>query len=290
VTEPAPTAAGTRLRAESQAVTVAGRTIIALSRLALSDLAVWLARLPGALSDEEVLVAGPILADLHERVRRVIDVGVDYLSLERASPVDSDGEAWRLQMASLLGSSLSGVLYVFDEPTIGLHARDTQRLIGVLRRLRDLGKYGPGHRTRSGTDRRRGLRGGFRPRRRQTRWADRRRRHAGRSGRFTGQHHGRVFSPGECASPRHKQRRTPGEQALTIRGARKHNLQNITVRLPLDLLAAVTGVSGSGKSSLIFDTLSVEREGRRLKMTAGAFSFNVPGGRCERCQARGRWR
>ena len=134
-----PDCGGTRLRAESRTVTVAGQTIIALSQLPLNDLAIWLADLPGELNAEEMLIARPVLDDLHERVKRVIEVGVGYLSLDRASPTLSAGEAQRLRMASLLGSGLSGVLYVFDEPTIGLHPRDTQRLITLLRRLRDLG-------------------------------------------------------------------------------------------------------------------------------------------------------
>ncbi|HKD75500.1 MAG TPA: hypothetical protein VKB76_08395, partial [Ktedonobacterales bacterium] len=138
VTQTCPDCGGTRLRAESRAVTVASQTIIALSQLSLTDLADWLEALPTSLSDQEMLIARPILDGLHERVRRVLEVGVEYLTLDRDSPSLSAGEARRLRMSSLLGSSLSGMLYVFDEPTIGLHSRDTQRLIGVLRRLRDL--------------------------------------------------------------------------------------------------------------------------------------------------------
>ncbi|HET9110577.1 MAG TPA: hypothetical protein VFN78_07120, partial [Ktedonobacterales bacterium] len=139
VTEVCPDCDGTRLRAESRVVTVAGQTIIAISQLPLTEVAEWLGTLEPTFKDEELLIARPILDDLRERVRRVLEVGVEYLSLDRAAPSLSAGEARRLRMASLLGSSLSGLLYVFDEPTIGLHSRDTQRLIGVLRRLRDLG-------------------------------------------------------------------------------------------------------------------------------------------------------
>src|SRR5205823_822802 len=101
---------------ESRVVTVAGRTIIAISQLPLNELADWLDKLPAALNDEEMIIARPILGDLQERVRQVIEVGVDYLTLDRASPTLSAGEARRLRMAYLLGSSLSGLLYVFDEP------------------------------------------------------------------------------------------------------------------------------------------------------------------------------
>ena len=139
VTQTCPDCAGTRLRSESRAVTVDGQNIVALSRLALTDLGAWLDKLPDSLNPEEMLIAEPILVELGERITRLVEVGAGYLSLERASTSLSAGEAQRLRLASLLGSALSGVLYVFDEPTIGLHPRDTHRLIGVLRRLRDLG-------------------------------------------------------------------------------------------------------------------------------------------------------
>ena len=130
---------GTRLRPESRAVTVAGETIITVSQLPLNDLDAWLKSLPPHFTAEEMLIARPILDDLYERVGRLLEVGVGYLTLERSSPTLSAGEAQRLRLAALLGSGLTGVLYVLDEPTIGLHSRDTHRLINVLRRLRDLG-------------------------------------------------------------------------------------------------------------------------------------------------------
>jgi excinuclease ABC subunit A len=346
VTQVCPDCGGTRLRAESRAVTVMGETIITLSHLPLNTLADWLNRLPTALRDEEMLIAGPILDDLHERVRRVLEVGVEYLTLDRAAPTLSAGEAQRLCMASLLGSSLSGLLYVFDEPTIGLHSRDTQRLIGFLRRLRDLGNtvlvvehdldvvgaadyvvdFGPGAGKEGGRIVATGT---------PTEIAQ-------MPGTLTG-----AFLAGRMSVPLPQQRRSPNGQALTVHEAREHNLQSITVRLPLGLLVAVTGVSGSGKSSLVFDIL--DRAGRqrfhgasatpglhasiegwdnldkivtidqehivriprsnaatysdaftaireafaatpaahRRKLTARHFSFNVPGGRCERCEGTG---
>jgi excinuclease ABC subunit A len=346
VTQVCPDCNGTRLRAESRAVTLAGESIIAISQLPLNALADWLGALPASLRGEETLIASPILDDLRERIRRVLEVGVEYLTLDRAAPSLSAGEAQRLRMASLLGSSLSGLLYVFDEPTIGLHSRDTQRLIGFLRRLRDLGNtvlvvehdldvvgaadyvvdFGPGAGKHGGQIVATGTPAEI----------------AQMQGTLTG-----AYLAGRMSVPMPQQRRTPTERALTVHGAREHNLQNVTVRLPLGLLVAVTGVSGSGKSSLVFDILdragrqrfygasetpglheaidgwenlakivTIDQEhivrlprsnaatysdaftaireafaatadARRLKMTARHFSFNVPGGRCERCEGTG---
>ena len=139
VTGTCPDCGGTRLRPESRAVTVNGQTIVAVSRLPLSELGPWLEELRSTLHGDEMLIAAPILDDLRERIRRLVEVGAGYLTLERSSPSLSAGEAQRLRLAALLGSGLSGLLYVFDEPTIGLHQRDTHRMIEVLRRLRDLG-------------------------------------------------------------------------------------------------------------------------------------------------------
>lgn len=348
VIETCPECSGARLRPESQAVTVNGQTITALSRLPLTDLGSWLNDLPAALSEEEMLFAGPILEDLRERIARLVEVGAGYLTLERSSPTLSAGEAQRLRLASLLGSSLTGLLYVFDEPTVGLHQRDTRRLTGVLRRLRDLGNtvlviehdlemiaaadyvidFGPGA----------GKHGG------QVVAAGTPAEIAQASGSITGD-----YLAGRASIPV-PPRRAPGaanNHTLIVRGARHNNLQNITVRLPLGRLIAVTGVSGSGKSSLIFDILdravrqklygageppgehdSVEGiehlekvitidqehigriprsnaatysdvftpiravfaaapEARSRGLAARHFSFNVPGGRCERCEGAG---
>ncbi|MBI4926424.1 MAG: ABC-ATPase UvrA, partial [Anaerolineae bacterium] len=247
-----PDCGGTRLRAESRVVTVAGDSIVTVSHLPLNDLAAWLKRLPAALPGEEMRVAQPILDDLNERIGRLLEVGVGYLTLERSSPTLSAGEAQRLRLASLLGSGLTGVLYVLDEPTIGLHQRDTQHLIGVLRRLRDLGNtvlvvehdlelikhadylvdVGPGA----------GKHGG------QVIAAGSPAEVARTAGSLTG-----AFLAGAQTVPVPEQRRSPNGKALTIYGARQFNLKDLTVRIPLGLLVAVTGVSGSGKSSLIFD-------------------------------------
>jgi excinuclease ABC subunit A len=346
VTETCPDCAGTRLRPESRAVTVNGQTIIALSRQPLGDLSAWLHDLPAVLSHDEMLVAGPVLEELREGIVRLLEVGAGYLTLERDSPTLSAGEAQRLRLASLLASGLSGVLYVFDEPTIGLHHRDTQRLIAVLRRLRDLGNtilviehdldmiaaadyvvdFGPGA----------GKHGG------QVVAAGTPAEVAAQPGSVTGE-----YLAGRASIPVPLRRRTPNGNAITIYGARQHNLQNITVRLPLGLFVAVTGVSGSGKSTLVFDILdramrqrfygagdapgehdaiegyehldkiitidqehigriprsnaatysdtftpireafAATAEARQRGLSARHFSFNVPGGRCERCEGAG---
>jgi excinuclease ABC subunit A len=346
VTRTCPDCAGSRLRSESRVVTVDGCTIVALARLPLSDLGAWLEGLSDVLSPDEMLLADPVLVDLREGIARLVAVGADYLTLERGSPTLSAGEAQRLRLASLLGSSLSGVVYVFDEPTIGLHARDTHRLITVLRRLRDLGNtvlviehdpeviaaadyvvdFGPGA----------GKHGG------QVVAAGTPAEIAEQPGSLTG-----AYLAGQASIPVPQHRRAPNAEALIIRGAREHNLQDITVRVPLGLQVAVTGVSGSGKSSLVFDILDralrqrlygasdapgehdaiegyeyVEKvitidqqhigriprsnaatysdtftpirdtfaatpEARHRGLSARHFSFNVPGGRCERCEGAG---
>jgi excinuclease ABC subunit A len=352
VTQTCPDCAGTRLRPESRVVTVNGQNIVALSRLPLNDLGAWLGDLPAVLSADEMLdgaehrIAEPVLADLETRIARLVEAGAGYLSLERSSPTLSAGEAQRLRLASLLGSGLSGVLYVFDEPTIGTHQRDTRRLIGVLRGLRDLGNtvlviehdlemiraadyvidFGPGA----------GKHGG------QVVAAGTAAEVAGQPGSLTGD-----YLAGRTSISVPRQRRAPEDKAITIHGARQHNLQDITVRLPLGLLVAVTGVSGSGKSSLVFDILdravrqrlygsgdtpgehdaidgfeyldkiitidqahigriprsnaatysdtftpirrafAATAEARRRRFSARHFSFNVAGGRCERCEGAG---
>jgi excinuclease ABC subunit A len=346
VIQTCPDCAGTRLRPESRLVTVDGRTIYEVACLPLTDLGAWLEALPTVLSVDEQLIAEPILSDLKVRIRRLVEVGAGYLTTERTSPTLSAGESQRLRLASLLDSSLSGLLYIFDEPTIGLHQRDTRRLIDVLRRLRDLGNtvlvvehdlemiaaadyvidFGPGA----------GKHGG------QVVAAGAPAQIAGQPGSLTGD-----CLAKRAAVPSPQQRHQPNGKALTIRGARQHNLQNITVSLPLGLFVAVTGVSGSGKSSLIFDILdralrqrlygsgeapgehdvidgcewidkvitidqahigriprsnaatysdtftpireafAATPEARQRGLSPRHFSFNVPGGRCERCQGAG---
>ncbi|MAT44101.1 MAG: excinuclease ABC subunit A [Anaerolineaceae bacterium] len=345
-TQPCPDCNGTRLRSESRAVQVAGKSIIEVSNLPLNDLHHWLKSLPAQFSEEENHLAQPILDDLYERTHRLLEVGVGYLTLDRTSPTLSAGEAQRLRLAALLGSGLTGVLYVLDEPTIGLHQRDTARLIKILHRLRDLGNtvlvvehdlelikaadylvdIGPGA----------GKHGG------QIVAAGSPHEVGNTPGSVTG-----AFLTQSEVVPLPEKRRQPNHKALMIRGARHFNLQNLDVKIPLGLLVAVTGVSGSGKSSLIFDILDLAAhqylnqsaeipgkhesisgweyldkvitidqnhigriprsnaatysdtftpireafaatpDAKRNKVKASSFSFNVPGGRCERCEGAG---
>lgn len=266
ITATCPDCEGTRLKPESRAVTVGGRTIIELSRLPLVDLAEWLEELPEQLSEDEKLVASAVIRDTIVLIKRLVEAGAGYLTLERASPTLSAGEAQRLRLASLLGSALTGLLYVFDEPTIGLHQRDTHRLIGLLRRLVDLGNtvlviehdlemiasadtlidFGPGAGRHGGQIVARGTPEEVKA----------------NPNSLTG-----GYLTGRLSIPIPDRRRKPNGKAITIRGASEHNLQGIDVNFPLGLLIAVTGVSGSGKSTLVFDIL--DRVLRRKLYGAG---------------------
>ena len=253
LTQTCPDCQGHRLRLESRRVTIAGLNIIDLSGMPFTALHSWIERLPEVVPIGERGIIQPIIDDLSERIHRLMDVGAGYLTMERDSPTLSMGEAQRLRLAALLGSSLTGVMYVLDEPTIGLHQRDTARMIKILRQLRDLGNtvlvvehdmeiiraadhvidFGPGA----------GQHGG------QIVAAGAPRDIAATESSITGDYlSGRVALPGS--------RRRPGNGLhLVIRGAREHNLKNITVQIPLGTLTAVAGVSGSGKSSLMLDIL-----------------------------------
>lgn len=341
-----PACRGARLKPESLAVKVAEKTIIEIERLPLQNLDQWLKGLPALLTEQEMLIARPVLDDLDTRVGRLLEVGVGYLTLERSSPSLSAGEAQRLKLAALLGSGLTGVLYILDEPTIGLHQRDTSQLIRVLYRLRDLGNtvlvvehdleliraadyvvdIGPGAGKNGGRVVATGT-----PQ-------DLMRLPASQTG---------AYLSGEKKVPIPASRRQPNGKAIIIHGARQYNLRDITVKIPLGMMVAVTGVSGSGKSSLVFDILdraarqrmngaaeipgehdSIEgwqyidkvitidqqhigriprsnaatytdtftpireafaatKEAKARGFSARHFSFNVPGGRCERCEGSG---
>ena len=139
LTQTCPDCQGNRLRPESRQVTIAGSSIIDLSQIPFTALQTWVERLPEVVPASERDVIQPIIDDLSERISRLVDVGAGYLTMGRSSPTLSEGEAQRLRLAALLGSDLTGILYVLDEPTIGLHQRDTGRLIDVLRQMRDLG-------------------------------------------------------------------------------------------------------------------------------------------------------
>ncbi len=337
---------GTRLKPESRQVTVAGETITNLSQKSLQELKDWLERLPESTSESGLTILKSVLDDLSARIQRLLNVGLGYLSMERPATSLSGGEAQRLRLASLLGSGLTGVLYVLDEPTIGLHPRDTERLIAVLKQLRDLGNtvlviehdtelmkradyiidIGPGAGRAGGTL-----------------------VAAGTPDEISAYDHsltGRFLS-GKDQIPIPPFQREPTGRELVVEGAKEHNLKDITVRIPLGLLVTMTGVSGSGKSTLLFDivdkaaaqkysrasevpgkydriagweyidkVITIDQapigriprsnaatytdtftairnvyaqlpEAKKMKLSARHFSFNVPGGRCEKCQGAG---
>jgi excinuclease ABC subunit A len=250
---PCPACEGTRLKPVSLAVTVGGKSIADVATMPIADCVKFLGDLD--LSDRERQIAARVLKEVHERLQFLLDVGLDYLTLDRPSATLAGGEAQRIRLATQIGSGLVGVLYVLDEPSIGLHQRDNRRLIDTLVRLRDMGNtlivvehdeetirvadwvvdIGPG----------------------------------------AGEHGGQIVVSGSVDDLIHHPssitgaylsgrqqieiplvRRVPAKRRnLTVVGAREHNLRDITVTFPLSCLVAVTGVSGSGKSTLVNDIL-----------------------------------
>ncbi|HEY7439076.1 MAG TPA: excinuclease ABC subunit UvrA [Acidimicrobiia bacterium] len=249
---PCPACHGARLRPESLAVTIGDMNIAEVGDLSIRNTAVFFAKVE--LTERERLIAERVLKEVNERLKFLLDVGLDYLSLNRGAGTLAGGEAQRIRLASQIGSGLVGVLYVLDEPSIGLHQRDNQRLIDTMLRLRDLGNTVLVVEHDEET----------------IRTAD----HVVDIGPGAGEHGGEIVAEGSLkailAEPRSitgqylsgkrelavpERRREPGDQWLTIVGAREHNLQNIDVKLPLGCFVAVTGVSGSGKSTLVNDIL-----------------------------------
>jgi excinuclease ABC subunit A len=341
------TCGGNRLRPEAQAVRIDGKNICQVCALTVEEAADFFAGVQLTASEAEI--AGKLLEEVQERLRFLNEVGLEYLTLDRLSSTLSGGESQRIQLAASLGSRLVGTLYVLDEPSIGLHSRDTHRLIKILHDLRDLGNtilvvehdpevmraadhildLGPGAGENGGTI----VAAGSYDQIRQT--------PSSLTGRYLGGDL-RIQFPGA--------RRTPGQRRITIRGACAHNLKGIDVTIPLGMIVAITGVSGSGKTTLLHDVLyeavsaakkqpltseathgtwkSVEGdefidevvlvdqspigrtprsnpvtytkafdairdlfaslpEAQKRGFSAGHFSFNIPGGRCENCQGDG---
>ena len=247
-----PECRGSRLRPESRAVKVHGLGIADLTRLPVKDALEALAGIE--LDAREDLVAGQVLDEIRNRMEFLLNVGVGYLSLDRSVTSLSGGEGQRIRLATQIGSRLRGVLYVLDEPSIGLHPRDNRRLLDTLTELRDLGNtilvvehdeetirsadhiidLGPG----AGRDGGRVVvAGGIEE-------------VQGHSGSLTGK-----YLSGELRITYPRERRVGNGKRVVVRGARHHNLKNITVEFPLGLFICVTGVSGSGKSSLVEDIL-----------------------------------
>jgi excinuclease ABC subunit A len=279
---------GARLAAPALWVRFRDRTIAELVDLSLKDLKTFLDGL--ALSAPEQARLGSVVAELKARVRYMNDVGLDYLTLARAARTLSGGESQRIGLASALGGALTGTLYVLDEPTIGLHAADTRRLLAILRRLADRGntvvvvEHDPeaiesaDHVIDLGPDA--GSRGGqvlfagtpralARVKDSATGELLRRRLRPAHDSRLTTHDpiQGRATHPGRSRVVPFRR----AEGAVTIVGARQHNLQNITVRIPLGRLVALAGVSGSGKSTLVRDILH-SAYARRVR---GAAQFEV---------------
>jgi excinuclease ABC subunit A len=336
---------GVRLRKEARLIRINGLDICQLCGKSVEEAAEFFDRLP--LTEQETGIAGKLLEEIRSRLRFLNEVGLEYLTLDRLSSTLSGGEAQRIQLATSLGSRLVGTLYVLDEPSIGLHSRDTARLVHILKSLRDLGNtilvvehdsevmaaadeildLGPGAGEHGG----RLVASGS--------YEEIRGNHQSLTGRY-------LSGDLQIATP--AQRRTPDKRCLRLRGARNHNLKNIDVEIPLGMMVAVTGVSGSGKSTLVNDVLyqqlaatkrpstgmpelgSVELEGdqwiddvelvdqspigrtprsnpvtyikafdpirelfaslpesQKKGYTAGHFSFNIPGGRCDTCSGDG---
>ena len=341
-----PDCRGQRLRAEARSVRINGFNICQATSMTIARAKEFFGALTLSAMEEEI--AGPILHEVRQRLTFLDAVGLEYLTLDRLASSLSGGEAQRIQLATSLGSRLVGALYVLDEPSIGLHTRDTARLIHILEELRDLGN------TILVVEHDADL----------LRAAD----HLLDLGPGAGEHGGKLLAEGVLAEieanpnsltgrylsgkisiPVPSRRRAPGKERLILRGAEANNLHGLDVEIPLGMLVAITGVSGSGKSTLVHQVLYravaralgqsdgadpssvyksltvVERlndavlvaqtpigrtprsnpityikgfdlvrelyaaqpEAKRLSLTPGHFSFNVPGGRCNTCEGDG---
>ena len=237
------------------AVTSTGRSIHDVSTMSVTDALAWVDALPDALSDRERTIARMVLKEIVARLGFLADVGLDYLTIDRTSSTLSGGEAQRIRLATQIGSSLVGVLYILDEPSIGLHQRDNAKLIATLTRLRDLGQHAPRRGARRGDDPDGRLGRRHRARGRGARRRDHRLRTARGDPRRAALHHRRL-PPRRArgADPGHRRRAGSGNE-IVVRGARQHNLRGIDVAFPLGRFVAVTGVSGSGKSTLVTEIL-----------------------------------
>src|SRR3989442_2263031 len=250
--KPCPACKGRRLKPESLAVTVADRNIAEVSALSISASIAFFDHL--ALTEREQLIARGIMKEIRERLQFMIDVGLDYLTIERAANTLSGGESQRIRLATQIGSKLMGVLYILDEPSIGLHQRDNRKLINTLLALRDIGNTVVVIEHDEETMRTADLIVDIGP--------------------GAGEHGGRIvatgsfddilkspasitgaFLRGERSIPLPARRRKGNSSMLVVRGATENNLKNIDVYFPLGKLICVAGVSGSGKSTLVSDIL-----------------------------------
>ena len=269
--QPCFTCNGQRLRQESGAVTVGNRTIIEVTEMSIGEAVVWIEELLPQMSSEEMEIAEEVLKEINERLQFLLNVGLHYLTLDRPASTLSGGEGQRIRLASQIGCGLSGVLYVLDEPSIGLHQRDNRRLLDTLQRLRDMGNtvlvvehdeetmrtadwivdLGPGA----------GIKGG---------WIVT----SGTPEDILNNPEsitGKYLSGNLIVDSPNGQRRPRNGKWLTVIGARQNNLKKLKARFPLGLFNCVTGVSGSGKSSLVAQTLypALARELHRSEKKPG---------------------
>ncbi|HHW75102.1 MAG TPA: excinuclease ABC subunit UvrA [Firmicutes bacterium] len=267
--KPCPACRGRRLKESSLSVLINGLNIAEVAAFTVAEARDYFTGIE--LTERERRIAGQVLKEILERLNFLNNVGLQYLSLDRPSATLSGGEAQRIRLATQIGSGLTGVIYILDEPSIGLHLRDNARLIETLKRLRDLRNTVIVVEHDEGT----------------IRAAD----HIVDIGPGAGVHGGEIVAQGTLKEitaatgsitgdylagrrsiPVPSQRRQPGERSLWIRGAREHNLQDIDVEIPLGLLVCVSGVSGSGKSTLVNEILAraLQRRLHRSRQPAGA--------------------
>ncbi len=263
---PCPDCHGARLKKETLAVTVGDRNIHELTTLPVNEIKEFFSDLK--LSERDVLISHQILKEINARVGFLVDVGLDYLTLSRSSGTLSGGEAQRIRLATQIGSGLMGVLYILDEPSIGLHQRDNDRLLKTLARLRDLGNtlivvehdedtmYAADHIIDMGPGP--GIHGGYVVA--EGTIEDIKKNENSQTG---------LYLSGKKRIEIPEKRRKPNGKWIKIAGARENNLKNINVNVPLGVFTAVTGVSGSGKSSLIneilYKKLASELNGARTR-------------------------
>ena len=245
---------GYRLKPQALAVKIGGKHIGEVGDLSIRAANTWFAEVPRTFNKQQTEIATRILKEIRERLQFLVDVGLDYLTLSRAAGTLSGGESQRIRLASQIGSGLTGVLYVLDEPSIGLHQRDNARLLETLKHLRDIGNtvlvvehdedailtadcvvdIGPGAGIHGGEIVAQGTPDEI----------------MANPASLTGE-----YLTGIRQIPLPKARRKPNGKALRVIGARSNNLKNVTTEIPLGLLTCVTGVSGGGKSTLLIDTV-----------------------------------
>ncbi len=268
-TKPCPACRGLRLKESSLSVLLGGLNIAEIAAFTVTEARKYFTELK--LTPRDAQIAGQVLKEIIERLDFLNNVGLRYLSLDRPSATLSGGEAQRIRLATQIGSGLTGVIYILDEPSIGLHLRDNARLIETLKRLRDLGNTVIVVEHDEGT----------------IRAAD----HIVDIGPGAGVHGGRIVAQGTLTEitaapasitgdylsgrksiPVPAERRLPGERSLWIRGAREHNLKDLDLEIPLGLFVCVSGVSGSGKSTLVNEILAraLKRRLHRSRQPAGA--------------------